>query len=508
MSSLSFTAVEKSFGSVRALTGVSLSARPGKVHAILGENGAGKSTLVRVLAGLVQPDSGDVSLGGAPLHFATPSSAERAGVGIAFQESSLIPHLTVAENLVLGSELDEPRFRRSRSLSRTAERILRELAAPALDVRRQVRTLSLPQRQVLEIAKAARRGNRILVLDEANSALSGALNDWFLSIATRMANDGAIVLFVSHRLGEIRSIADVVTVLRGGASIRDFNPVDASDDAMIEAMVGVAVHQAAPLLRQAVSSDEEPLLRVDGLVPRGTQAPGISFQLRRGEVVGLAGIDGNGQLEVIQSLAGVRGFSGDVTLRGQRYAPSVPTDAIRRGIGFVPADRQNEGLLTAWPIRENISLSMLQRLTNRSGLINVRKERDVAIRMAKRMSLPYQRIEESTDTLSGGNQQRVLIARVLATDPDIVVLYDGTRGVDVVTRLGILRELRAVAADGKAVLFYSSDVSEYTAVADRVLVMSRGKIVGSISGENVTEEEIIRVAVTGQAALTEMEMDR
>jgi ribose transport system ATP-binding protein len=493
---LSVQGIAKSYGAVRALTNVDLEALAGTVHAVLGENGAGKSTLVRVLAGLVQRDSGDLLLDGERIQFRTPRKAEAAGVGIAFQESSLVGHLTVAESLVLGSQDDEPKFKRTQRLEAAARELLEKYDAPNVDVRARVNTLPLAQRQIVEVVKAANRGSSVLVLDEANSALSGASNEWFLRTARTAAADGAAVLFVSHRLAEIRAIANIVTVLRGGASIGRFDPAGTTDDALVEAMVG---HRARTMER-AMSRDStfgaEIVLSAVAMIPAGSPGNGVSFDLRAGEVVGLAGLDDNGQAEVIQAIAGVLPHHGALTLHGMEFAPKTPRDAIRHGIGYVPADRQREGLLPTWSIMSNLSLSVIDSFSSRLGFLNSKTETTRAVQMAKRMGLPEERIGSGVDTLSGGNQQRVVLGKVLSTNPSILLLFDGTRGVDVVTRASILKEIRDIAERGTAVLFYSSDMSEYVSVADRVLVMSHGAIIGSVLGSDVSEEAILQVVVS------------
>jgi ABC-type sugar transport system ATPase subunit len=450
---------------------------------------------VRILGGIVSPDKGKVLLAGQESQHASPAGAERAGIGIAFQESSLVADLSAAENLVLGSSR-EPFTMRKRSLVRLAQQICKDAQTPPIDLDRPVGELSLPQRQILEVVKAVQRATRILVLDEANSALSGDYNRWFLDTARRAAARGVLVLFISHRMAEVREIADEITVLRGGAVVLSCTPANTSDQTLVEAMVGRRVgmekHHVAP-----IPGDGPPALEARSLRPQGSHAGGLHFSLRAGEVVGLAGLDGNGQLEVISALAGDQSFKGELLLEGKPYRPRDPSDALKAGVALVPADRQNEGLLPSWSIERNISLSSLDQFV-RAGLVNERMERQSTLEVAKKLGLPWERIDIATATLSGGNQQRVVLARVLLTRPKVLLLFDGTRGVDVATRSSLLALIAEVAATGTAVLFYSSDLSEYTYIASRVLVMSRGAIVGEVAGADITEDAILHVAVSGQ----------
>ena len=467
----------KRYGGVTALRDVSLNAEPGQVHAVVGENGAGKSTLVKILAGLVKPDHGEVAFGG-------------SRIKVAYQEGSLLANLTVAENLTF----DQPqRSRRRREAA--ARRLLDAAEAPPVDVGTQVSDLSLPMRQVIEVVRAAGEKPDVLVLDEANSGLVGTLNDWFLAIARTAADSGTLVLLITHRLAEVRAVADRITVLRGGVSVLQTSPGDVTNDDLIEAMVGHRVSD--PIKRAMPAARTTAGVQVRGLRPNGTTIS-ADFDIAEGEIVGLAGLEGNGQKEIISAMGGALRHRGAITVRGIRHTARNPADAIAQGVALVPADRQSEGLLSMWSIQDNITLSCLQEFATRTHLIDRRAAARAAGAAAARLQLPAMRLGAPVSSLSGGNQQRVILARALLTRPKLLLLYDGTRGVDVATRAGILNLLGDLAASGTSVLFYSSDLSEYAQIAHRVLVMSAGHIVGSIRDSRVTEEEILRIAVEAE----------
>ena len=478
---LTVDGLEKGFGGVRALTGVSFTARGGSVHAVLGENGAGKSTLVRILSGLLSPDAGEVRWGGSPLH--------RTSVATAFQESGLVTNLSVADNFRLGARRPVL-FSTRASAERSARAVLERFGAPSLRVGVPVRGLSVASRQVAEVARARSLATPILILDEANSALSGEQNNWFLQQARDAADAGVVVLLITHRLPEVRAVADRITVLRGGRSVLDTDPAAVSDDDLVEAMVG---HRLAERRITSFDGDAGRTLVLRDFTPRDLPA-GIDLEVGRGEIVGLAGLDGNGQSEVVRALAGTLGWTGALELDGRAARPTSPRRARKLGIGFVPPDRQAQGLLPDWSIERNITLGELDAFSGLSGWIDPRRERSAALGIAEVMRLPVSRLPDEVSTLSGGNQQRVVLARVLLGAPRLLLLFDGTRGVDVATRESILQVLADQARAGMSILFYSSDLSEYARLAHRVVVMSSGRIVGSVAGSDVTEEAILGLA--------------
>lgn len=508
---LSVRDLARSYGAVKALDGVSLEARSGEVHAVLGENGAGKSTLVRTLVGLVVPDRGTVELrrsgeradvDGRPGTEVTrgPAGSEElpevAGVTTAaFQESSLLGNLTVAENLYFGRPQPWWRPQTGRYLQRRARAALAAVQAPPVPVDALVADLTVAQRQIVEVAKAVLADPRVLVLDEANSALSGEYNDWFLQRARAAAAEGRIVLLITHRLAEVRAVAHRITVLRGGRSVLHTEPSRCSNVDLITAMVGHRPNEE--IRRRPAPEPGEPTLRAVGLHPKGALA-GVDLTIARGEIVGLAGLDGQGQSEVIRALAGALRWKGRVEVAGSPYRASTPRQAVRRGVGFVPPDRQAQGLLTDWTIGRNISLTSLRHAVNRWGLVDPVKEAELVRTVAHQLSLPVERLGAPVSLLSGGNQQRVVLARVLLAAPRLLLLFDGTRGVDVATRESILDVLGGLAQGGMSILFYSSDLTEYAQLAHRVEVMSSGRIVGSVAGTEVTEANILRLAVEAE----------
>jgi len=482
--------LKKAFGAVHALGGVSFQAQPGTVHAILGENGAGKSTLVRSLVGLIPPDSGEISLGA---HDMPPPG--RRSVSAAFQESSLLLNMTVAQNLFFAHRSSWWRLHSTRALRRQARKALNAVAAPAVREDALVGDLTVAQRQIVEVAKALISDPQVLILDEANSALSGEYNAWFLDQARTAAKHGRIVLLITHRLAEVRAVADSITVLRGGVSVLDTTPRHSTNAELIEAMIGHRLRESTR--SRATLSDKPVMLKASALRPKGALDL-VNIDIQRGEIVGLAGLDGQGQSEVIRALAGALPWTGEVTLDGAPYRARSPRRAVAQGVGLVPPDRQSQGLLTDWSIAHNISLSSLSLVTSRLGLIDRQRELSAVHSVSTRMNLPGARLNSPVSNLSGGNQQRVVLARVLLAAPKLLLLFDGTRGVDVATRESILDVLAQLAADGMSILFYSSDLSEYAQIAHRVEVMSSGRIVGSVQGASISEESILRIAVEAQ----------
>jgi ABC-type sugar transport system ATPase subunit len=487
---LTAQSLAKRYGAVTALSDVSFEARSGHIHAIVGENGAGKSTLVKILVGLVSRDAGTMVCDGTAFDFAGPADAAAAGVEVAFQESGLIANLTVAENLVLSREGRVVLSTRRRMIEARARQVLAEADAPLIDVRMPVGRLSLAARQIVEVVRAVSRKPKVLVLDEANSALSGADNRWFLETARKAAAGGALVLFITHRLREVREVANTFTILRGGQSVMSGTPGKVTNDEIIEAMVGIRVRELKP---NTDTHGTRTQLQVRNLRPKGSVVD-VSFDINEGEIVGLAGLEGNGQEQVILALGGAMRWDGSIKVAGQDYSARTPRRAIAGGVVLVPGDRQEQGLLGKWPIRDNITLSSMRKVCSPLGLVNGVRATAAASDMCLRLQLPHERLDAPASSLSGGNQQRVVLARVLLTDPKVILLYDGTRGVDVATRSNILRLLKELASSGMSVLFYSSDLSEYAQIAHRVLVMSSGRIVGATEGA-VTEQEILRVAV-------------
>jgi ribose transport system ATP-binding protein len=490
---LSLRHLEKSFGGVRALADGSIEARRGEVHGILGENGAGKSTLIRVLSGVISRDGGEIVLDGGSLKLGSPAEALRAGIRTVFQESSLIPALTVAENMLFDRlPIGWHRRLRMRALRSRYAAIMKELGVRWLDPSAKVATLSVADRQLLEVAKAIAASPRVLILDEATSALSLADAEWVLRQARGIANAGCVVLFVSHRLQEVKAIADRVTVLRSGRTVFAAKADETvSEDDLIEAMLGRRLARLYPKRQGGTHSGT--LLRVDGLYVGSKLGP-VDFMLGAGEILGLTALPGQGQRELLMSLSGDLRYEGTIVLAGQRYAPRSPSDAQKRGIFMVPEDRQIEALFLRHSVQFNVTCSVLPALTRGLGILDPRREREIARSGAMRVGLDPQRLQNQVATLSGGNQQKTIFARALLGEPKIFILFDSTRGVDVGTKADIYKLVTHLADEGMGVIFYSTDFTETLHVCDRIMVLHEGRIIGVAPAGAWDEERLLRSA--------------
>ncbi len=494
---LAIEGLHKRFGSVRALQGVNLHAEAGHVHALLGENGAGKSTLIKILSGVTGADGGTVRLDGEPLQLGHPRASAAAGVRTAFQELSTIPELSVAENLLFGEEPTLVGRVRRRRMQAVATRQLAALGLERIDPATPVSGLALGDRQLLEVAKALRGEPRVLVFDEATSALSAEDSAWVLSRAREAAERGAVVLFITHRLGEVREVADRITVLRSGRDVLEGATSGFGDDELITVMLGRRMERLYPTL---AAPGADTVLTVEGLRVGHRVGP-VDLEAHAGEILGIGGLQGQGQRELLMALAGAVPWSaGDATLRGAPYRPRSPEAALGDHVALVPEDRQREGLLLTHTVQANVTLGALAHLVRR-GLLDSRREQQTASEGARRVGIPAERLGALAGTLSGGNQQKVVLAKALVGKPSVLLLYDCTRGVDVGTKAEIFALMEELAAAGTTILFYSSDLSELVHMCHRVLVFVEGQVRGMLTREGLSEESILRVAVgTGKEA--------
>jgi ribose transport system ATP-binding protein len=492
MSTLTVTGLHKRYGAVRALDDAALTVAAGEVHALLGENGAGKSTLIKILSGAVRPDAGTIALDGRELRIRSPRDAAAAGIGTAFQELSLIPDLTVAQNLFFGREARTPlgTVRRTR-VEVAARALLDELEIERIDVGAPLRTLPIAQRQLIEIAKALAREPRLLILDEATSALAPAEGEWLLRLARARARAGAAVLFISHRMPEIRAIADRVTVFRNGTDVGGGTIEEISDDEAVRLMLGRRVERLYP--PRGERPPGEVVLAARGL-RLGRRLDGVDLELRRGELLGVGGLQGQGQRELFNVLAGATRGAGSIVLDGRELTLASPRQALAAGIALVPEDRQREGLLLDLSIRDNVALPVLDRVSH-GPFIDGGAELRLVERVAQRLQVTPGSWGRDAGALSGGNQQKVVLAKSLVAEARVLLLYDATRGVDVGTKSEIFALLRELTADGVSILFYSTDLQELTNVCDRVAVMSDGRIGGVLEGEALTDENVLRLSV-------------
>lgn len=490
---LALEGVSKSFGAVRALRGVTLRLFPGEAHALAGENGAGKSTLIKTLAGVHRPDSGRVLLDGEPVVFHGPADARDAGVAVIYQEPMLFPDLSVAENIYMGRQ---PR----RSLGRVDHGSARQATAELfmqlgvdLDPDQPARGLSIADQQLVEIAKALSFDARVLIMDEPTAALTGAEVARLFRVVRTLRERNAAVLFISHRLEEIFELCQRVTTLRDGSWIASEPLAGLTEDDMVRRMVGRDLEELYPKQEAAIG---EVLLDVRRLTREGVFTD-VSFQVKSGEIVGLAGLVGAGRSEVARSIFGVDRFdAGEVRVQERLLTPGAPSLAMAAGVALVPEDRRAQGLVMDMSIERNIGLTGLKE-TATAGLMNRRAERDRALDWAVKLQVKFARLSDVVGTLSGGNQQKVVLAKWLATGPRVLIVDEPTRGIDVGTKAEVHRLLSSLAADGVAVLMISSDLPEILGMADRVLVMHEGRLTAEIPRTEATEETVM-AAATGR----------
>ncbi|WP_251096019.1 sugar ABC transporter ATP-binding protein [Streptomyces sp. Caat 7-52] len=492
---LALKGVSKSFGAVRALGDVSLELLPGEVHALAGENGAGKSTLIKTLAGVHRPDAGQVLLDGEPVVFHGPGDARDAGIAVIYQEPTLFPDLSIAENIFMGRQPRRSLGRIDHKATRAATAALMRRLGVGLDPDRPARGLSIADQQIVEIAKALSFDARVLIMDEPTAALTGSEVARLFGVVRTLREQGAAVLFVSHRLEEIFRICQKVTTLRDGTRIACETLDKMTEDDLVRRMVGRELAELYPE-RRAQTGDVA--LGVRRLTREGVFTD-VSFEVRRGEIVGLAGLVGAGRTEVARAVFGIdRWDAGEVEVAGRRLPKGAPSAAMAAGLALVPEDRRAQGLVMDLSIERNIGLTGL-RTTARAGLMDRGAERSRSLDWAVRLQVKYARIADAVSTLSGGNQQKVVLAKWLATGPKVLIVDEPTRGIDVGTKAEVHRLLAELAADGVAVLMISSDLPEILGMADRVLVMHEGRISAEIPSADATEESVL-AAATGRAA--------
>jgi ribose transport system ATP-binding protein len=493
--------IGKSFPGVKALDGVSLGARGGSVHAVVGENGAGKSTLMKILSGVYRADAGEILLDGKTVEFASPRAATEAGVAIIHQELNLAPALSVAENIFLGREPARFGFVDRRKMERDAGALLDRLGHTLIP-RRDVASLKVSDRQIVEIAKALSTGARVLIMDEPTTALAADDVERLFGVIRALVSAGAAVIYISHKMDELFRIADEFIVLRDGKLIARSAASETTPGELARMMVGreISYERGGERAESGARGDVE-LLRVENLSSweigegRAPRLSDISFNLRAGEVLGVAGLMGAGRTELLESLFGWRRMTGEsrVTLNGRPLAAGGPREAIKAGLAFVSEDRKAQGLALDLDVGGNITLAQLKRFT-RSGFIQTAREEEAARESIARLGIKPPDARAAVANLSGGNQQKVVLARWLLTDPKILLLDEPTKGIDIKGKAEIYRLIEDLAARGLGVILVSSELPELLALSDRIIVLREGRLAGALDRSEATEERIIELA--------------
>ncbi len=492
---LDIRGVGKSFGATRALDGVSVEVRAGSVHAFVGENGAGKSTLGKIVAGVFPPDQGQLVLRGTPVSFRSPREALERGIALVAQEVALVPQLTVAENIYLGTEPRRAGFVDRRRLLQLFERLAGETG---FDLRADARVgrLSLAKQQQVEILRALAREAELIVLDEPTASLSAKEVERLHEIVRTLTATGRTVMLVSHFLPEVLELADTITVLRDGKVVRTNPATDDTEGTLIAAMLGRSFGRAYPTKRLP-PADAPVALSIQDLLAPGVR--GVSLDVRSGEIVGLAGLVGAGRSELARAIYGATPATAGHMSAGAVRLPGTPAGSLRAGVAMIPESRKDEGLLLRRPVRENVSLASLPAF-GRLGFVQRRKERAQVGHALERVA-GSPRLEAPAEALSGGNQQKLLFARALLAEPGVLIADEPTRGVDVGAKRDIYELLVNLAANGLAVLLISNEIEEILGLAHRVVVMRAGRLVAELSGAELTEEAILAAAFgTGSAS--------
>ena len=492
---LRMEAISKSFPGVQALQDVTFEVDRGEIHALVGENGAGKSTLMKILTGALARDEGAISLHGQPVEIDTPSDAQALGISMIHQELSLIPYLTVGQNIYLGREPRGrlPGFIRWGTLYDQAQELLDRLNMD-VEARTEVVGLRIAQQQMVEVAKALSLNADLIAMDEPTSALTERETDVLFEVMRSLRAEGVSIIFISHRLEEVFEIADRVTVLRDGQLIGTSPIAELDEDRVVQMMVGRELGEMYP---KAEVERQELVLEANDLHD-GRELHGVSLKLYRGEILGIAGLVGAGRTALAEMLFGIRpAVSGEVRVEDKPVRISSPGEAIRLGMGFVPEDRKLQGLFMNMAVRENIMLSALDTVS-RWGFVNSSKADRLAKEEVERLDIRTPSLRQRVRNLSGGNQQKVIIARWLTLKPGVLILDEPTRGIDVGAKAEIHALMDQLAQEGVGVLMISSELPEVLGVSDRILVMHEGRVTGEFSRSQATQDEIMRAATGGK----------
>ncbi|HRL12211.1 MAG TPA: sugar ABC transporter ATP-binding protein [Aggregatilineales bacterium] len=489
---LQLNSISKGFPGVQALQDVNLTLQAGEVHALVGENGAGKSTLLKILFGVYQPDAGQILIDGKPVEINSPKAANRAGIAMIHQELQQVPELNAAQNIFLGQPATRAGiFKDTRAMRETARDLLHRLKAD-VDVSVPVRTLSVAQRQIVEIARALLGNARIIAMDEPTSSLTPTEFDHLIDVIRDLRAHGVGIIYVSHRLNELFEIADRATVLRDGRFVGTVNMHEIDQPGLVRMMVGRELAN----IEHTSNATPRIVLKVSDL-SWGERIKNVSFELRQGEILGISGLVGAGRTEMVRLIAGLyRPTQGSIMLHGKPMVFKNPRQAINAGIGLLPEDRKKQGILPLLPVSVNTSLPVLGRFKRLAFIDNARRHSTVRA-VVNQVNLRPPNIARPIRNFSGGNQQKAIVARWLVADSDILIFDEPTRGIDIGAKQEIYTMIEQLAATGKAILMVSSELPEILRLSDRVLVMRGGEVTATLTREELSEEKIMHYAIPG-----------
>ena len=482
--------ISKRFPGTKALSDVHIEVKAGEVHAIVGENGAGKSTLMNIISGVLQPDEGRIVFQGEEVRFANPNEAQSAGIGFVHQELALCQHISVAENIYMGRyETGAFGFLKRKQLYADVTDLLK-IFKTNIKPERRAGDLNIADQQIVEIAKAISLDCKLLILDEPTSSLSDSETEILFNIIRKLKNDGISVLYISHRIAEIFEVCDRVSVLRDGIYINTFNVKEVTPREVVESMVGRELHDFYPEKSKKI---DETLLEVKGLSKQGIFED-ISFNLCRGEILGFSGLIGSGRTEVARAVCAIDRYdSGEITYLGEKVHFSTYAEALRKGLCYLTEDRKQQGLFLNLSVKNNINVAIID-MISKYLIISKKKETNNANEHIKKLNIKVADIEQETNSLSGGNQQKAMIAKGLSVNPAVIIMDEPTRGIDVGAKAEIHNMLRRLADSGIGVMIISSELPEIIGMCDRVVVMHEGSITGEVTAGELTEKNIIMMA--------------
>ena len=489
--------VSKTFPGVKALEGVHFELKPGEIHALMGENGAGKSTFIKIITGVYQPDSGDIYMNGKQVSIRTPLDAQALGIAAIYQHVTCFPDITVAENIFMGHEKTAKPFSRIdwKTMNSEARKLLEQLDAK-FDSRAEMGSLSVAQQQIVEIAKALSANAGIIIMDEPTAALSNRECEDLYRITKNLRGKGVSVIFISHRFEDMYRLADRVTVLRDGRYINTKNVADVAEHDLVLAMVGREIVQFFPRRDTAVGDE---IFRVQGLCRTGFFRD-VSFSVRRGEIVALTGLVGAGRTEVCEAIYGITPYDAGSVILEKKTLPQVkPAEAIASGIGFLPEDRLKQGLILRWEITRNISLPVLGKFL-RFGMIDSEMENRESGKIAGRLGVKASSVHDKVSTLSGGNQQKVIVAKLLGGDMKLIILDEPTKGVDVGAKTAIYEIMNDLVKMGYGIIMVSSEMPEVLGMSDRIVVMRDGRVTATFNTKEADQAMILKAAMQDTSA--------